>query len=67
MNYCKCDPSTCRVEQKFQQLEQDFDAQIQEIRRLESLLNRSNPQKYRDMSIKYYFDQNAKLGAQGLP
>jgi hypothetical protein len=67
MNYCQCDSNTPRVEKKFTQLERDFDGQIQEIRRLEQALKRANTQKYRDMSIDYYFDQNAKLGDQGRP
>ena len=67
MSYCRCDSNTPRVERKFTQLERDFDSQIQEIRRLEEALKRANPQKYRDMSINYYFDQNAKLGDLGRP
>lgn len=67
MGYCRCDSDIPRVEQKFNQLERDFDSQIQEIKRLEMTLKRMNSQKYREMSINYYFDQNAKLGPQGRP
>jgi hypothetical protein len=67
MNYCQCDSNTPRVEKKFSQLERDFDSQIKEIKRLEYALKRANPQKYKDMSIDYYFKQNAKLGDQGRP
>jgi hypothetical protein len=35
------------------------------MKSLEEQLGRVNPQKYSDLSIAYYFNENAKLGEEG--
>jgi hypothetical protein len=61
---CQCDAAVDNLQQKFKSREGEFNSQLRQIRSLESTLKRTSGQ-YSDMSIKYYFAENAKLGPQG--
>ena len=61
---CQCDSPIDDIEKKFKTYEQEYNSQFSSISNLEGLLKQMSP-KYRDMSIEYYFSENAKLGEQG--
>ena len=65
MDKCQCDANVARVERRFKCLEQAFENQVKTMSQLEHRLKEFNPPRFEDMSINFYFSENAKLGKQG--